>query len=372
MHCFPQMCKGGRGMSKHKRTVVKAAAALALFLLVCTAAARSVYTLMLPQVSTAGAQIAALRSVDVYAGQFAGESAGADVLAEGSWTVTEQLAAVGDRVEAGTPLLRIDITDFQIQLQQLQASIQQQRNTINGTNWTGGDRLVLNQQLAALEMQYRQLADSFPADGIVYAPAAGTVSTLAGPGLAARGSVLAHITAQTAAGQVAFTVPAAALERVFSSGAALECAFTAVSTQQPIRARQYETALLPARAEVSQTGGYTVYADLEQQPEEPVAPGTAATVTVESKSEDYTCVPLSAIFYGTDGPCVYQVLQRDTIWGTEHYVQAVSVEVIDSDAVNAAVENLPGADAAAINVSTRYACYPSRALVDGETVRVAS
>ena len=360
-------------MSNHKRAVVKAAAALALFLLTCTVAARSVYTLLLPQVSTVQARNTELRTVDVYAGQFSDEGTGADVLAEGSWTVTEQLAAVGDAVEAGTPLLRIDIADFQIQMRQMEASIQQQRNTINGTNWSAGDRLVLTQQLEALEMQYRQLADSFPADGIVYAPAAGTVSTLAGPGMAARGSVLAHIAAGQAAGQVAFTVPAAALERVFSATASLECAFTAVSAGQPVEVQQCETKLSPARVEAGQGGVYTVYADLDTAPEAPVTPGTPATVTVSAAGESSLCVPLSAVFYGADGPCVYQVLQRDTIWGAEFYVQAASVEVLGSDAVNASVASLPGAvEGNLLDPNARFACYPSRTLVDGEAVRVDS
>lgn len=243
-------------MSNHKRAVVKAAAALALFLLTCTVAARSVYTLLLPQVSTVQARNTELRTVDVYAGQFSGEGTGADVLA---------------------------------------------------------------------------------------------------------------------AGQVAFTVPAAALERVFSATASLECAFIAVSTGQPVEVRQCEAKLSPARVEAGQGGVYTVYADLDTAPEAPVAPGTPATVTVSAAGESSLCVPLSAVFYGADGPCVYQVLQRDTIWGAEFYVQAAPVEVLGSDAVNASVASLPGAvEGNLLDPNARFACYPSRTLVDGEAVRVDS
>lgn len=349
----------------HKRTVVKAAAALALALLACTVAARSVYTLLLPRVSVTSVRTDTLHSTAVYSGQFSGESAGADVLAGGSWTVTEQLAADGDTVQAGDALLRIDITDYQIQLRQMEANIQQQRNTINATNWTGGDRLVLNQQLEALEMQYAQLKASFPASGLVTATAAGTVSGLAGPGPVARGSVLAHIAAPGAAGQVAFQAPAAALEDLFGSSARIRCAYTALAGQGALRAEKRETALEPVRVEAAAGGFYTVYADLAEAPEEPVEPGTPATVTVESQSGAVNCVPLSAIFYSEGKTCVYQVLQRDTIWGAEDYVQAVEVEVTDSDAVNAAVPDL-----SAGVLDARYACYPSRSLVDGEAVRV--
>ena len=99
----------------------------------------------------------------------------------------------------------------------------------------------------------------------------------------------------------------------------------------------------------------------------PVEPGTPVTINVLVESEVQTCVPLSAIFYSEGKTCLYQVLERDALWGVENYVQAVEVEVGDADAVNAAV-SAPFIDASASNI--RYACHPSRALVDGEAVRV--
>ena len=106
---------------------------------------------------------------DTYQCSFVGGANAAEVLAGGSWTVLEQLAAEGDAVAEGDALLRIDVADYQIQLKSMEANLQQKRNTINATNWTGGDRLVLEQELAVLEMQYRRLKNSFPASGVVTA-----------------------------------------------------------------------------------------------------------------------------------------------------------------------------------------------------------
>lgn len=355
-------------MADYKTKVVKAAAAVLLVLLVCTVASRTVYTMLLPQVSRVTMQQGMLNYTDIYRGAFVGGKNAAEVLAKSTWTVTEQLAAEGDNVAEGDALLRIDLTDYQIQLKSMEAGLQQKRNTINATNWTGGDRLVLEQELAVLEMQYRQLKNSFPASGVVTATASGTLEQLAGPGMAGAGSVLARIASASASAQVEFDVPAADLERVCGAEASRLCEYVQLSEEKPIRAKRQQAGLSVEAVRDNGAGGFTVTASLTKDAAVPV--GTAAAVTVSSRSGPYDYVPLSCVFYTPEGPCVYRINQRDTLWGTEDYVEAVEVTVVESDASRAAVTG--DIDTAGSLSATWYAAYPSRALQDGEAVRVVT
>ncbi len=355
-------------MADYKTKVVKAAAAVLLALLVCTVASRTVYTMLLPQVSRVMVQNGTMSYTDTYQGSFVGGANAAEVLAGGSWTVLEQLAAEGDAVAEGDALLRIDVTDYQIQLKSMEANLQQKRNTINATNWTGGDRLVLEQELAVLEMQYRRLKNSFPASGVVTATAAGTLEQLAASGMVGTGGVLARIAPASASAQVEFDVPATDLERVCGAEASRLCQYVLLSEEKPLRALQEQAGLSVASVRDNGAGGFTVTADLTKEASVPV--GTLATITVSSRSGPYDYVPLSCVFYTAEGPCVYRIAQRDTLWGTEDYVEAVDVTVVASDASRAAISGPISTEGAL--TATWYAAYPSRTLQDGEAVRVVT
>ena len=355
-------------MADYKTKVVKAAAAVLLVLLACTVASRTVYTMLLPQVSRVTIQHRMLDYTHTYRGTFVGGRNAAEVLAKSTWTVTEQLAAEGDTVAEGDALLRIDLTDYQIQMKSMEASLQQKRNTINATNWTGGDRLVLEQELAVMEMQYRQLKNSFPASGVVTATASGTLEQLAGPGMAGAGSVLARIASASASAQVEFDVPATDLERVCGAETSRLCQYVLLGEGKPIRAEQQQAGLSVDSVRDNGAGGFTVTAGLTKEAGVPV--GTLATITVSSRSGPYDYVPLSCVFYTAKGPCVYRINQRDTLWGIEDYVEAVEVTVVASDASKAAITG--DIDTAGALSATWYAAYPSRTLQDGEAVRVVT
>ncbi|MFQ6803758.1 MAG: biotin/lipoyl-binding protein [Lachnospiraceae bacterium] len=155
--------------------VVKAAVVLLVVLALCTAAARTVWNLLLPRVETTtvyGGMLqdqAQLEGTVHYGGQ-------QTVRADGDWEITEILVEEGQTVEEGTPLLRVDTTRLELSVRELEL----QRETLGhernraGTTWSrieeiDTERALLEDQIGASWAQY-------PADGVLTAPLRGRCS----------------------------------------------------------------------------------------------------------------------------------------------------------------------------------------------------
>lgn len=97
-------------------------------------------------------------------------------------------------------------------------------------------------------------------------------------------------------------------------------------------------------------------------------PGLPLTIIVQpTKHVGPTIVPLNSVYtdFSTGVPLffVYEVTDRQTMWGKETYVQKRTVTLSGSDYLNAAVEFLD---------AKRVACYPTRPLNDGDAVKVVA
>lgn len=154
--------------------VVKAAVVLFVVLALCTAAARTVWNLLLPRVETTTVYGGVLEDQAQLEGtvHYGGQQT---VRSDGDWEITEVLVEEGQTVEEGTPLLRVDTTRLELSVRELrlqQETLSHERNRA-GTTWSrieeiDTERDLLEDQIGALRAQY-------PADGVVTAPFAGTV-----------------------------------------------------------------------------------------------------------------------------------------------------------------------------------------------------
>lgn len=356
-------------MNTYKTAVLRWGLRLAVILGLCTVLAGVIQSQLMPQVQAVKPYSGRLSFTEHYLATAAAEQPEQQsVQAAGSWIIQQAMAEEGQAVRKGDALLLLDVQDQMIRLQTLKAQIQEQTNYINAYNWTGGDRLVLEQKLEATKMEYRQLNASFPANGVVTAPADGVVAELAGPGAVSVGQTVACITPDqnTAANCIQWSLTAAQAQTLLEQEKlALDVTCRAEQEDGTLETVEVSTALEPYEWE-EETGVYRFEASLPVE-QGIVRPGAQVEVTAKSSSREYEClVPLSSlILTGPEQYAVAKVEQTDGIWGEEYRVHLVMVELLESDAVNAAVEPV----GETIGSNDFIASYFDRALADGEQVQ---
>lgn len=344
-------------MEHYKRKIVRAAVAAGLFLLACTMIARTVHTLMLPQVYTQKSSSTGEATLE-YRGQYTGavrrDSGSTPVLAADNWTVTEVCVEDGQAVQAGQTLFVLDTGAHQIALKQLESQILSAQLALNGTDWTGGDRLQRQQQVEILQMQYDQLAAKMPASGKVTAPADGVVRELAPVGPVPAGQTLAMV--QTAGGAAAVEFSVWTEEEALNlKESQLKASYRLNGTAQRLELENPEYRL------DEQTGRYLVTASAKEL-SETVSDGTPVQVEAVRTSEPYSSlVPLNALNSdGNGGFFVMSVAESRDIWGMRTLVKQFPVQVLEQNHQYAAVDSLP----------QEFVVDASRILQDGEQVRV--
>ena len=356
-------------MNKYKTAVLRWGLRLAMFLGFCTILAGVIQSQLMPQVQAVKPYSGRLSFTEHYlAAAVSEQPEQQSVQAAGSWVIQQVMAEEGQAVRKGDTLLLLDVQDQRIRLQNLEAQIQEQTNYINAYNWTGGDRLVLEQKLEATKMEYRQLKASFPANGVVTAPADGVVAELAGPGAVSVGQTVARITSDQdgAANCIQWSLTAAQAQTLLEQEQlTLNMSCRAEQGDGTLETMEISTALEQYEWD-EQTGVYRFEASLPVE-QEIVRPGAQVEVMAKSSSREYEClVPLAGlILVGPEQYAVAKVEQADGIWGEEYRVHLVMVELLETDAVNAAVEPV----GETIGSNDFIAAYFDRALTDGEQVQ---
>lgn len=356
-------------MNTYKTAVLRWGLRLAMFLGFCTILAGVIQSQLMPRVQAVKPYSGRLSFTEHYlAAAVAEQPEQQSVQAAGSWVIQQVMAEEGQAVRKGDTLLLLDVQDQRIRLQNLEAQIQEQTNYINAYNWTGGDRLVLEQKLEATKMEYRQLKASFPANGVVTAPADGVVAELAGPGAVSVGQTVARITSDQdgAANCIQWSLTAAQAQTLLEQEQlTLNMSCRAEQGDGTLETMEISTALEQYEWD-EQTGVYRFEASLPVE-QEIVRPGAQVEVTAKSSSREYEClVPLSGlILVEPEQYAVAKVEQADGIWGEEYRVHLVMVELLETDAVNAAVEPV----GETIGSNDFIAAYFDRALTDGERVQ---
>lgn len=352
-----------------KATILKAAAGILAALAVCTVASRSIDTLLMPQVSLLRTSSGTLDYNFFYTGAYGGAENATEVLAKDSWTITQTLVEEGRQVAEGDALYKVDVSSYQIQLKQMEADIQRQTNALNATDWSGGDRLVYEQQLQAARMQYDQLKAKVPSGGVVRAPAAGRVTGVIKPGMVNYGSVLAVV--EGAAGQdaetnaqVRWTMPLADAEHLLSGKGAITCSYSVLDeSKNKVALKQIAAKAKVASVEYDEAAAnYQIVATLEEGAVLPRA-GQKVSVAIRVLSDSYaTLVPLACLNHDGERDFVYTIREENGLWGVERRLVRTSVTVVASNYQYAAVEGpLYGESLAA---------YPTKAVQKDDAVRV--
>jgi hypothetical protein len=97
-----------------------------------------------------------------------------------------------------------------------------------------------------------------------------------------------------------------------------------------------------------------------------VEAGFPLTITVRQAVRDSMLIPLGGLYMDdSNGYYVYGIEQTRTMWGTETRVRKKTIAYVGSDDRYAGVIFLPNEGASLV------ACYPSRPISDGDTVKVA-
>ena len=154
--------------------MVKAAVVLLVVLALCTAAARTVWNMLLPRVETTTVYGGVLQDQAQLEGtvRYGGQQT---VRADGDWEITEILVEEGQTVEEGTRFCGWTPPGWSFPSGSWSSSGRPlvTRGTGPGPTWSrieeiDTERVLLGDQIGALRAQY-------PADGVLTAPFAGTV-----------------------------------------------------------------------------------------------------------------------------------------------------------------------------------------------------
>jgi hypothetical protein len=297
--------------------------------------------------------------------------------------VKELYVAVGDKVEQSAPLLAVDTDELDRQISKLNddinlavirrnalteqiASIHQQNaanaaaaaaaaaaadgeagaGTGGGTGAGAGaagnsapiSTADLEAQVQAAQIEIDRLvsdrdllATLRAVDGVVRAPIAGTVSELkAQIGELTSKTAILLLTDATAGSKLVITIPAAE-----ASAFTEDATVTAINNQTNDEYENIPVASIQKNATNPEDLDVTFYL-----PAETIPVGTSVTVRLLLSSGDYdTCVPLEALHQGADSQkYVYVVEEQSTALGTELVVLKVNVNVLASDATNAALD----------------------------------
>lgn len=335
-----------------------------LILLICTVVSRSIETLLMPQVSIAEPKSGSLTEEIKFNAQFKNNYSEnyENVIALSNWKISNTAVKSGDYVNKGDVLFSLDMSDFNIQLKQLEASVQQQKNLINSGAFTSGDLLVENSKLQALELSIIQLRNKYPINGKVTAGADGIINILNNNRVITEGTVIANINKAQDKSFVFISVTPEQAIQYFSQNKDVSVEFLSVENPELSKGKM-ETLNVTDESFVfdEQTGLYELIVSVNKAG---IASGTPCVITVTYKSKTYkTLVPLNCVVNEADKSYVYAVKKRDGVFNQEYYVEKIAVQQENANYIYAALNN-------ELDTVTQLAIYPTRTLRDGETVRV--
>lgn len=350
-------------MNRRKTLVVRIVIATFILLLISTIASRSIYSMLLPTVTALNSSRGSLSYTSVIDATVIADTESETIAALDSWTIKDVLVSDGDDVKAGDALFQIDMSGYNIQITQLRTQIQQQKNSMNAVEWTGGDRLVKEGELKALELQLSQILNRIPRDGIVCAASAGSVKLLCETGPVASGSPLATISSTNGDISIHWKVSSADVPYYQNKELQFICEYSAINPGSGV----YEVISSPIDLIALQLDDEQNMYIATGVPEDlgGLTLNTAVSIKSTRKSPQYdVLVPLSCIGKDSDGRDFILVLrEKRTIWGIEKYVEKQIVSVAESNYQYAALKDFG-------TLTVPIAAYPSRQLNNGESVRV--
>lgn len=322
-------------MTKQKKTILQAAILIMIALLFCTIISQIVYQKLLPVVEVVKPSRNIITVQSIAAANVMEVTEQAYDAAPTEWTVKEVYASAGDTVQKGDPLFQIDMLEYTSKLRQMQADLQEQQNYINATDWTDGDRLVLNTKLEAARLEYQRMtASGTPRNGIITASCDGTIRSLlvsSGARLAAYQTYVEYeLTTQQQ--RVVWNMSKAAGPRYIDVGTV-----TISSTDS-----KAESDGLPLELEVVEKKqledlSWSYQALLPAQIVLDSAQSYQATMVLKENTYDYV-VPRSCVQTDQAGQnFIYIVTEEEGLFSRQYTVSTKTVVLLDEDNIHAAI-----------------------------------
>lgn len=252
-----------------------------------------------------------------------------------------------------------------LQEKKLQLSILQLKNQLTGNQKSAAEKQELNRQIEIAQKQLELARANWPEGGVVLAPAAGTVTSIA----ARKGETLqagkAAVTMTTEVSQpcVTWELSYEAGQKYADRGAAqvtLPRKGDILGKDETVEVNIAERLL----DEETNRYRYTAPLPLEKAP----AAGASVRVRLSVTGESYDhLIPLSCLrqdSYGNDTVLVLK--RRQGIFSEEQYLAEIRVEVLDKNSMNAAVKS------AEFEYDTKVVRYSSKPVSSGSVVSVGT
>jgi|GEM_PF-3963603 len=336
-----------------------------IMLVLLTFLSRTIAVSMRPTVNTALPRAASLtESIDLIG--IATYSAMQKIASTGAFKVEEVFVAQYIHVLEGTPLCKVDVSEYLLQNKRYGLSILQLQNQLDDYEGTKTMREELRLQLEILLEEQRLYNENYPSDGIITAPCAGILSQLfieTGQALYA-GQSICEILPSHATAEVVFALaPDEAMHYQEKDSVTLmyseEMDVNGLQRLMPV---SRDATISQKRFDVDRQH-YLYYASIESAQ---IFKGQEISVRLTQTTPMHdTVVPLSAVHEDAQGRLfVYVLKHRDGLWGNENYVQQLYIEAIAQNNLNMAIDNrLMGAHEEIVTSASEF-------LTNGQIVRV--
>lgn len=344
----------GRGILLHVTII------LAVVLIVCTFLSRTIANSLLPEVTVAGASQGTLDTTL----QLDGTAEYSEIVtlhAPISAPVLEVYAAPGDIVAEGDALVKLDLREYQLTYDRMQLSLDQLRETQNGSGPTPIQRELLDRQIKLLETELALYAERHIGDGVIRAGKNGTVRTVltsAGQNVSAD-DIVAELVPANALFQVTLYMPLELAQPYLPGGRAV------IRYQDTASGRIEQLTATSAIAEKTFDASRGLYSLTVPVDVPALHEGQEVSVQLIKTTEYYdNLVPRGAIQYdaATNLPYIYTILEREGLFGRELFIQQQKATILNENALYVAVEDFNHAD--------RVVIATSQPLQAGQKVRV--
>lgn len=347
--------------NKKKVWIIKSTLLLLIFLLICTVASETIENLLLPKVETTVVYSGRLEDKAQLEGMVITEDA-ITIWSLGKWKIEELYAEAGQRVEKGTPLLRVNISEMELSIREMELEkekLQHERNT-SGTCWSriqeiDMERAILDEKIEVLRMQY-------PEEGILTSPVTGKLQKVyLHPGeIILEGQKLMELLPVYSQKTVQWEMSDEALQR-FSGMDVIQLYF--VAEDESGKTYQSDEATVDKKRYNNENGMWEVSATLPERWNQSEISRVQVLLKYESISYPLI-IPTECVTKRNGRYFVYTVDTREGIFGDENVVRETEITILEKNSRQIA------AQVGGISEGQKIVRYADKVLENNETVIV--
>lgn len=346
---------------KYKDKVLRVAIAIFSALIVCTIVSAKIYELLLPQIDYIYAEEG--QSLK-YGGVFTGEIVNTtphEVIAKENWEIDKIYVDIGEEIKKGDIVAKINIEGFKIEEKRLEALVQKQKNNINSTDWTSGDRLVLLTELQSTEMQLLQVKESYPKNGNIVSDKDGVVNYIARQGNISKGDNIITLDLLSDYSTVKFSIGSNEFSNLINEESDIIATYSVLNSKE-MSLNDFEQKLVIKEIKNGDKNGYIdIYGEIDCCLKEV----TPIKISITSESDEFwSVVPISCIGVLPDGGnFIYTVNSTQTVLGVKEVVAIQPVIVEKTNGLYAGLKTQ-------ISPETKIVFSSSKELSNGCEVRM--